>query len=124
MFPLSHMMKSFVQTGTLNIIDAKGQNHVFSGAPGPVVTMRLTDPSLYHKLVFNPELNAGEAYMDGRLSFEDSTLRDFLTLFSINRLNLGSYPLQKVLRAVGAQIKPIDRKEGDKITYFPALPAR
>ena len=51
--------------------------------------MRLTDRSLYHKLFFNPELHAGEAYMDGRLSFEDSTLRDFLTLFSLNRLSLG-----------------------------------
>src|SRR3546814_928293 len=34
-------------------------------------------------------------------SFEEgSTLRDFLTLFSINRLSLGSYPLQKALRAI------------------------
>ena len=48
--------------------------------------MRLTDRSLYRKLFFNPELHAGEAYMDGRMRFEDSTLRDFLTLFSINRL--------------------------------------
>ena len=48
--------------------------------------MRLTDRSLYHKLFLNPELHAGEAYMDGRMSFEDgSTLRDFLTLFSMNR---------------------------------------
>ena len=30
------------------------------------------------------------------MSFEKSTLRDFLTLFSVNRLKLGSYPLQKV----------------------------
>ena len=65
---------------------------------GPDVTMRLTDRSLYRKLFLNPELHAGEAYMDGRLSFENSTLRDFLTLFSINRLSLGSHPMQKVLR--------------------------
>ena len=31
---------------------------------------------------------------------EGSTLRDFLQLFSINRLSLGSYPIQKVLRAI------------------------
>ncbi len=113
MFPLSHMMKSFVQTGTLNIIDADGKTHVFSGAPGPEVTMRLTDRSLYHKLVFNPELNAGEAYMDGRMSFENSTLRDFLTLFSINRLNLGSYPLQKALRSVSMKFRK--RQQANKM---------
>ena len=75
MFPLSHMMKSFVRVGTLKVIDADGKVHEFSGKPGPNVTMRLRDPSLYYKLVVNPELHAGEAYMDGRLSFEDSACR-------------------------------------------------
>jgi cyclopropane-fatty-acyl-phospholipid synthase len=105
MFPLSHMLKSFVRTGTLKVIDASGRTHVFAGAPGPNVTMRLTDRSLYRKLFFNPELNAGEAYMDGRMRFEDSTLRDFLTLFSINRLSLGAHPMQKVLRRVSLALK-------------------
>ena len=101
MFPLSHMMKSFIRKGRLTVIDADGQRHVFAGTPGPEVTMRLTDKRLYRTLVFNPELAAGEAYMDGTMRFEDgSTLRDFLTLFSINRLSLGSYPLQKALRAI------------------------
>ena len=90
MFPLSHMLKSFVRVGTLRVIDADGNVHVFAGEPGPEVTMRLADRSLYHKLFLNPELHAGEAYMDGRMSFEDSSLRDFLTLFSLNRLSLGS----------------------------------
>ncbi len=38
---------------------------------GPTVTMRLTDRSLYLKLFLNPELHAGEAYMDGRMCFEE-----------------------------------------------------
>jgi cyclopropane-fatty-acyl-phospholipid synthase len=105
MFPLSHMMKSFVRIGSLKVIDADGKVHEFSGQPGPNVTMRLRDSSLYYKLVVNPELHAGEAYMDGRMSFEDSTLRDFLTLFSLNRLSLGSYPVQRVLRRVSRKFK-------------------
>lgn len=101
MFPLSHMMKSFIRKGRLTVIDADGKRHTFSGSPGLEVTMRLTDPKLYKSLVFNPELAAGEAYMDGTMRFEEgSTLQDFLTLFSVNRLSLGSYPLQKVLRAI------------------------
>ena len=98
-------MKSFVRVGTLKVIDASGNVHVFSGEPGPNVTMRLSDKSLYHKLVFNPELSAGEAYMDGRMVFENSTLRDFLTLISINRISLGSYPVQRILRRVSRQFK-------------------
>ena len=105
MFPLSHMLKSFIRTGTLKVIDADGKIHIFAGTPGPEVTMRLTDPTLYKTLFFNPELAAGEAYMDGRMSFENSTLRDFLTLFSVNRLSLGSYPLQQVLRTLSRGLK-------------------
>ncbi|MHB0951404.1 MAG: class I SAM-dependent methyltransferase [Allorhizobium sp.] len=102
MFPLSHMLKSFIRKGQLTVIDADGKRHVFGGRePGPQVTMRLTDPKLYRSLVFKAELVAGEAYMDGTMRFEEgSTLRDFLMLFSINRLSLGSYPIQKILRAV------------------------
>ena len=105
MFPLSHMLKAFVKVGTLKVIDADGKAHVFAGAPGPQATMRLTDKSLYRKLFLNPELHAGEAYMDGRMSFPDSSLRDFLTLFSMNRLSLGSYPLQKMLRRISRGLK-------------------
>ena len=110
MFPLSHMLKSFVRVGTLKVIDANGGEHVFAGsADGPSVTMRLSDRSLYTKLFFNPELHAGEAYMDGRLTFENSTLRDFLTLFSVNRVALGSYPLQKVLRRISRARRAIQQ---------------
>ncbi len=106
MLLLTHMLKSFVRAGTLTVVDADGRRHVFAGTPGPAVTMRLTDRTLYRKLVFNPELHAGEAYMDGRLCFEDgSTLRDFLTLFSVNRLSLGSYPLQQALRWISRAFK-------------------
>jgi cyclopropane-fatty-acyl-phospholipid synthase len=104
-FPLSHMLKSFVRIGRLEVIDADGRRHVFAGAPGPEARARLRDRSLYRKLFFNPELNAGEAYMDGRLTFEGCSLRDFLTLFSVNRLSLGSYPLQKALRRISRGLR-------------------
>ena len=105
MFPLSHLLKSFVRVGRLTVIDAKGQTHVFAGGPGPEVTMRLTDPSLYRKLFLNPELHAGEAYMDGRMIFEEGGLRGFLTLFSVNRLSLGGHPVQKTLRRFSRGLK-------------------
>ena len=105
MFPLSDMLKSFVKVGSLTVIDAEGKKHVFAGGPGPEATMRLTDPTLYRKLFFNPELHAGEAYMDGRMSFPGSSLRAFLTLFSVNRLSLGNQPMQKVLRRISRGLK-------------------
>ncbi|MEP1208755.1 MAG: cyclopropane-fatty-acyl-phospholipid synthase family protein [Rhizobiaceae bacterium] len=101
MFPLSHMMKSFIQTGRLDVIDANGKRHVFEGKEGPKVVMRLSDKRLYRDLVFKSEIAAAEAYMDGTMTFEEgSTLRDFLHLFSINRLSLAAYPLQKFIRKI------------------------
>ena len=90
MFPLSRLMTAFVQNGTLVITDADGRDHVFGGNnPGPSARMQLHDKTLYRKIFFNPELHAGEAYMDGRMTFEGSSLREFLTLFSVNRLSIG-----------------------------------
>ena len=105
MFPLSRMLQSFVKVGRLTVIDAIGKTHTFAGKPGLDVTMQLTDPTLYRKLFFNPELHAGEAYMDGRMSFPGSSLRDFLRLFSMNRLALSNQPIQKVLRSVSRGLK-------------------
>jgi cyclopropane-fatty-acyl-phospholipid synthase len=124
MFPLSHLLESFVRVGRLEVIDADGQRHVFAGAPGPSATMRLMDRSLYRKLFFNPELHAGEAYMDGRLTFDGSSLRDFLTLFSINRLSLGSHPMQRLLRRISRglrrfqQANPIGRAQRNVAHHY------
>ncbi|MEX2318930.1 MAG: class I SAM-dependent methyltransferase, partial [Bauldia sp.] len=99
MFPLSRMLKAVIRVGTLNLIDAGGRTHVFGGTPGPVVTARLTGRSPM-SLLLNPALSVGEAYMDGSLTFENSTLRDALTLFADNRSSFGSYPLQKAVSTV------------------------
>ena len=100
------MLKSFVRTGTLKVIDADGKSHIFSGAPGPKVTMRLTDRSLYHKLFLNPELHAGEAYMDGRMQLRGRRHSGTFSRFS-RSIARRSAPirLQKVLRAVSRGLK-------------------
>ena len=72
--------------------------------------MRLHDKELHTKLFFKPEMAMGEGYMDGKLTFEDgSTLYDFLHLFSINRLSLGSYPLQKLARQISKQMRVVQQ---------------
>jgi cyclopropane-fatty-acyl-phospholipid synthase len=110
MFPLSHMLKSFVKLGQLTVIDHQGKTHIFGGnAPGPQATMKIDDPKLYQGLFINPELNMGEAYTDGRITFPGSDLRSFLTLFSVNRLSLGSYPLQKILKTASRGLKRIQQ---------------
>ena len=98
MYLLSHLLSRFVQKGTLRVIDAQGKQHEFRGSPGPVAAIRLHDPGLSRKLFFNPELHAGEAYMDGRLTLVDGTREDFLGLVAGNRGSMASYPRHNFLR--------------------------
>ncbi|MGI9480963.1 MAG: class I SAM-dependent methyltransferase [Hyphomicrobiales bacterium] len=95
---LNSMLEQFVRTGTLRVIDADGIMHTHSGAPGPEVTISISDRRLYRTLFLNPELRAGEAYMDGTLKIEEGTIRDLLQIFAVNRKNLRGQPLQKFVR--------------------------
>jgi cyclopropane-fatty-acyl-phospholipid synthase len=105
MYLLRHMFQRFIKVGTLTVTDAHGKRHVFQGSPGPNVALRITNPALHRRLFFNPDLALGEGYMDGQIQFEDCTLYDFLELFNRNRLSLGKYPLQSVLRRISRTLR-------------------
>jgi cyclopropane-fatty-acyl-phospholipid synthase len=97
---LAHLLNRFIRNGGLHLIAADGTLHRFGGlGPGPTVTLRLHDSRLYTKLFLNPELHAGEAYMNGTLTFEDgSDVGSFMELFAANRGGLATHPAQALLR--------------------------
>jgi cyclopropane-fatty-acyl-phospholipid synthase len=97
---LANLLNRFIRNGEMSLIGADGSMHRFGGkSPGPAVTVRLHDPRLYLKLFVNPELHAGEAYMDGTLTFENgSDVGDLMSLFAANRGGLASHPGQLLLR--------------------------
>ena len=104
---LSNLLAKFIQHGTLHLTDADGGIHEFGGkGPGPTVRARLHDRALHTKLFLNPELHAGEAYMNGTFTFEDgSSVEDLLILFSINRSGLGAHASQKMVRRLWRGLK-------------------
>lgn len=109
MFPLSKLLTHLVQAGTLTVTDAEGAIHSFGGkVPGPSAALKLSDPALYKSLFFNPELAAGEAYMNGTLSFPGSSLREFLTLVSVNQNRPSGKPTA-LHRAIGAVSRKLKR---------------
>jgi len=97
---LDSMMSAFVKVGQLTIIDVEGVEHVYGpgGSDSPNATIRLTDEKLYRKLFLNPELYAGEAYMDGTLVCEQGGIRGLLEVFANNRGRLRNQKTQKALR--------------------------
>jgi cyclopropane-fatty-acyl-phospholipid synthase len=106
---LGHMLQRFIRKGTLRVIDSDGQTFEFAGTEEPSATIRIHDPSLPLKLFRNPELHAGEAYMNGTLTFEGCSLEDFLGVFSINRGAIATYPLQSVLRNISRMVRAVQQ---------------
>ena len=109
MLVLPHLLRRFVRRGQLILRTHDGAEHRFgSGADGPSVSIRLMDAKVERELFFNPELATGEAYMDGRLVFEDgSSIYDLLLLFSVNRQGLASHPLQQALRSAWRALRGV-----------------
>ena len=90
------LFKSLMSWGTLRVIDARGKTHIFSGTPGPEVTVRLHDSSLHYKLFWNPRLYVGEAYMDGTLTVENGD--EVIDLIDLVGANLSRMEENQVIR--------------------------
>ncbi|MBK8906826.1 MAG: class I SAM-dependent methyltransferase [Rhodospirillales bacterium] len=81
---LARLLERGITNGRLTVIDARGRKHEFGQDASPAVAIRLHDRALHWRLLLNPALAAGEAYMDGTLTMERGSLYDFLDLVGRN----------------------------------------
>ena len=70
----------FKQDGFL-LEDANGKEHVI-GKPKSEnpIKMKIHDKKLHYKLLLYPDLYFGEAYTDGKITFKNGNISDFLDL--------------------------------------------
>lgn len=71
-------LRYITAVGSLKLTDARGRTYEFTGSDGPRVVVRLGDASLNRKILTNPFLHIGEAYMDGTLIIEEGSHEDVL----------------------------------------------
>src|SRR5215470_1107667 len=102
-----HFFRHFIRVGALTLVDASGKTHSFAGAPGPAVTIRLHDRALHRRLLLNPYLAFGEAYMDGTPTVEDGTIYDALELVGRNGAAIDSYPWQRLQEKLARLLRTI-----------------
>lgn len=80
---LVSLLRRIIRDGTLTIT-APDHRSFSVGRGGPSVAIRITDWAVVRRLALNPNLAAGEAYMDGTLLVENGTIYDLLALFLAN----------------------------------------
>ena len=78
------MVGTIIRHGTLHVTMPDGRQFTAGDGTGDPVAIRLTDPDLPRRILRNPDLGVGEAYMDGTLLIEDDDLRGFLALAMTN----------------------------------------
>jgi len=100
---LARFLPRVIRVGRLEITDATGHHHVFAGSPGPMAAVRFHDRALHRKLLLNPRLYVGEAYMDGSLTIEQGSLYDLLDLLARNDELMTGSAAWRVIN-LGAQI--------------------
>ena len=75
---LALALRPFIRRGNLRITSARGATYHFGDGSGSPVAVRLTTPSAVRRILRNPELYLGEAYMDGSLVVEQGSIADLL----------------------------------------------
>ncbi len=73
-----------VVVGNLTMVDVRGNETTFGDGTGTPVRAVLADRKVEWQIVLNPHLFLGEAYMDGRISFEQGRIYDFLEIMLSN----------------------------------------
>ncbi len=86
------------RTGNLEVVDPRGRRALYGDGTGQPVVLRLHDPAFSWRFLYSPGLAVGEAYMDGRLTFDAGDIRTYL---DVTLANLGLHamagPFQKTL---------------------------
>src|ERR1700733_8586716 len=81
---LDAILGRLVTVGELTVVWPDDSRSIYVGSEGPSAVVRLRDQRTIRRLVLNPSLGAGEAYMSGDLTVEGGGIYDFLDTMLLN----------------------------------------
>ncbi|MGZ3790373.1 MAG: class I SAM-dependent methyltransferase, partial [Bacteriovorax sp.] len=102
-FPfLCTLLSRSIRVGKLRVIDTSGKKHDFGDGTGDRVCVRFKKASAYWKLLINPDLYFGEAYMNGDITIEEGSIGDFMDVVLKNVPNQNDFvtPSTSLLKAI------------------------
>jgi cyclopropane-fatty-acyl-phospholipid synthase len=77
-------LQRLFQSGSLEVILPNKRRVRFGDGSGPHVVVAVRDNATLVRIVANPSLGAGEAYMDGRLELEQGTIHELVDMATRN----------------------------------------
>jgi cyclopropane-fatty-acyl-phospholipid synthase len=107
---LDMFLRRFITVGRLTVRWPDGRTEIYAGRPGPEASVMLCDRRTVWRLILNPKLSVGEAYMDGGLVPLGGSIHDVLAVLLANLRTNPNGPLVNWLRRAAARIwRPIDQ---------------
>ena len=77
---IGRLIDKLLKQGSITLVAPDGKRETYGPGGGRSLTIRFADRKVGFDILKNPRLGLGEAYMDGRLTFEDGTMLDLLEL--------------------------------------------
>src|ERR1700745_1657306 len=75
---LRYFLGQFIRRGTMTFTSASGTSFTCGDGTGRAVSARFLSPRTERRILLNPELALGEAYMDGTFVVENGSIADAL----------------------------------------------
>ncbi len=121
---LHAILSRFVSVGRLSVRYPDGTLVRYAGSPGPEAGIEVRSNRTLRRLVADPALAVGEAYMDGTLAPLGCTLSDVLEVMFLNHISGGFHPgveLHALVRRLGrrwAQFNPARRSRQNVAHHY------
>lgn len=108
MLLLRGLLRHIIRQGTLTVIAPDGStHHIGNGAPS--ITIRIIDSSVIPRLVLNPDLAFGEAFMNGALVIEGGDIYDFVDLCFANMGTSSGHGLRRLRTSVKRLVRRVSQ---------------
>ena len=109
---LDAILRRFVTVGRLTVLWPDGQRTNYAGpaGSGPEAGIAIRDARTIRRLVLNPTLAVGEAYMDGGLMPDGCGIYDVIETLALNVMaNAQGHPIARVRSILGVIRRRIDQ---------------
>ncbi|WP_159650736.1 cyclopropane-fatty-acyl-phospholipid synthase family protein, partial [Bosea sp. 125] len=107
-------LRRLIKKGTLTIMTANGVARTFGDGGGAPVAIRFRNATAQRRVLFDPELRLGEAFVDGDLIVEQGTITQLLELL-LSQEHTGTRPIAtKMLAGLRFVVRRLAQTNGRK----------